>query len=271
MSIVPPESLYHRVHRPENGAGGPPLVLLHGLMGFAANWGKIWPHFQQERAVLVLDQRGHGKSAKPEQGYSPTDYANDLKGLLDFLGWPRVHLVGHSMGGRVAERFASAFPEHLHTLTMEDSGAAARPERVQWIEKLLGSIPTPFPDRETAKRFFAEHFRSDPLTGSFLYANLETRPDGQLDWRFYAPGMRETILTGRATESMPEFAAISLPTLLVRGGRSVEFPAAEAERMRDSRAGVELVTIAEAGHYVHAEQPEAFAQALGDFIRRFDA
>jgi pimeloyl-ACP methyl ester carboxylesterase len=271
MSIVPPETLYHRLHQPENGAAsrGLPLVFLHGLMGFSANWGKIWPRFQ-DRQVLVYDQRGHGRSPKPATGYAPTDYAEDLKGLLDHLGWKKCHIVGHSMGGRVALRFCSLFPELAATLTMEDSGAAAFPERVQWIQNLLGSVPTPFHEREVAKKFFVSRFAHDPLTGSFLHANLETRPDGTLDWRFHAPGMIETVRTGRATDAMAEFASLRAPTLLLRGAESTEFPAEEAARMAAARKNVELVTVEGAGHYVHAEQPAKFSEALGEFIRRHD-
>jgi len=236
-------------------------------MGFSANWGKIWPYFQKERSVLVLDQRGHGRSAKPAHGYSPEDYARDLYSLLQHLGWNTCHVVGHSMGGRVALRFASLFPETTLSLTLEDSGMESNPSRIQWIEKLLGSIPTPFPDRDSARKFFEERFKSDPMTGSFLHANLETLPDGTMNWKFHAPGMVETILTGRATSAMEEFTALKTPTLVVRGSRSEEFPRAEADRMVAARAGVNFVEIEGAGHFVHAEKPAEFSRALDSFLK----
>lgn len=271
MSIPDPSPLYHRVHGPEISPPGVlPVVLLHGLMGFAANWGKIWPELHATRPVLVLDQRGHGRSPKPATGYSPTDYARDLSRLLDHLGWPKAHIVGHSMGGRVALRFASLYPGRTASLTMEDSGADARPDRVNWIQDLLASIPTPFPDRESAKAFFAENFRDDPMTGGFLHANLEQGEDGSLDWRFHAPGMIETVETGRATDAMREFKELAAPTLLVRGSRSKEFPAGEAKAMAEARRNVELVTIEGAGHFVHAEKPKEFTQALARFLDRVE-
>ncbi len=269
MSIVPPQSLHYRVLAPASPASAErkaPLVLLHGLMGFAANWGKIWPYFQEERQVLVLDQRGHGRSAKPKSGYTPTDYAEDLHALLAHLGWEKCHIVGHSMGGRVAVRFTSLHPDQALSLTLEDSGIEANPKRIEWIRDLLGSIPTPFPNREAAKQFFQTHFANDPMTGSFLHANLEASESGSMDWRFYAPGMTETIEQGRATDAMAEFRSLQLPTLIIRGGRSREFPREEAERMQQIRPGVELVEIPEAGHFVHAEQPGPFSQALASFL-----
>lgn len=269
MSIVDAKDLYHRIHGPDPAPRDSiPVVLLHGLMGFAANWGKIWPELHQHRAVLVIDQRGHGKSPKPPTGYSPTDYAHDLKALLDLLGWQRAHVVGHSMGGRVAMRFCSLFPERSASLTMEDSGAQARPSRINWIEDLLGSIPTPFPDRESAKKFFAEHFKNDPLTGGFLQMNLEPKSDGSLSWRFHAAGMIETVRTGRATDATKEFSELTIPTLLIRGGHSEEFPAAEAQSMARARSDVSLVTIEGAGHFVHAEKSKEFSNALSLFLAR---
>lgn len=272
MSIVDPKLIYHRIHGPEsNHSTALPVVLLHGLMGFSANWGKVWPELHKVRSVLVLDQRGHGKSPKPPTGYAPSDYARDLAALLDLLQWEKAHIVGHSMGGRVAMRFASLFPDRAVSLTMEDSGANSRPERIAWIRNLLSSVPTPFPTREEARDFFAKNFRDDPMTGGFLHANLEQKENGLLDWRFHAPGMVETIETGRATDAMPEFSKLSLPTLLIRGGRSAEFPAAEATAMAESRENVSLITIEGAGHFVHAEKPQEFTAALIQFLERAEA
>lgn len=266
MSIA---RLHHRVLGPETApATAAPLVLLHGLMGFSANWGKIWPHFQEERRVLVLDQRGHGRSEKPTTGYAPNDYAGDLAALLKELGWDKCHIVGHSMGGRVALHFAHLYPAHTLTLTMEDSGAESNPDRINWIKGLLASVPTPFREREEAKRFFEENFRDDPMTGSFLHANLEAKENGEFDWRFHAPGMIETVAKGRAFDAMKEFRELAAPTLLVRGGRSREFPRDEAERMAAARSNVKLVEIAGAGHYVHAEKPAEFSAALKEFLER---
>ncbi len=265
MSIVAPESLFYRIHGQET-ASTTPIVFLHGLMGFAANWGKIWPKLSSNHKILVYDQRGHGRSPKPPAGYSPSDYANDLHALLQHIGWEKAHIVGHSMGGRVALRFCALYPESAASLVMEDSGAESRPERLTWIRELLGSIPTPFPDRESAKSFFESHFQNDKMTGTFLHANLEEKAEGKFDWRFHAPGMIETVATGRATDAMPELVSLKMPALFIRGGRSAEFPADEAERMQRALKDSVLKTIPNAGHFVHAEKPEEFSALLLEFF-----
>ena len=265
------EDLYFRLQGPEKPVSGRfPVVFLHGLMGFSANWGKTWPHFQGERQVLVYDQRGHGRSIKPPTGYSPAEYAKDCLLLMDHWGWEKAHIVGHSMGGRVALYFASLYPERCASLCMEDSGAEARGDRILWIKGLLGAIPTPFSSREEAKAFFDQQFANDPITGPFLFSNLESKADGTYDWRFHAAGMVESIEKGRAVDAMEIFKRITTPTLIVRGAWSREFQAEEAERMLRARPHTELVTIDQAGHYVHTERPKEFNECLANFLRRND-
>jgi pimeloyl-ACP methyl ester carboxylesterase len=82
--------------------------------------------------------------------------------------------------------------------------------------------------------------------------------------------MDETIIKGRAVDAKKIFQATTTPTLLIRGGNSKEFTAEEAEKMLGIRAGVELATIAGAGHFVHAEKPQDFNHELQKFISRFE-
>jgi esterase len=270
MSIAQEQELNFRLIEAENSNHFTPIVFLHGLMGFSSNWGKIWPSLQKERSILVFDQRGHGKSFKPQTGYDPTDYANDVLRLLDQMGWEKAHIVGHSMGGRVALRFCSLFPSRAKSLIIEDSGMLANPQRVEWINKLLSSIPTPFKDRESAKTFFEKKYASDPLLGGFLHTNLETKSNGQVDWRFYAPGMQETILKGRATDAMKEFSSLKLFTIVIRGEKSIEFPREEMQQMQAALPDCEFVEILGAGHFVHAEKPQEFTAALLDFLKKIE-
>jgi esterase len=264
-----PQEIYYRIHQ-EAGSDKTPVVLLHGLMGFAANWGKVWPALSKDRPVLVLDQCGHGRSASRPTGYKPGDYASDLVGVLNLLNWKNCHIVGHSMGGRVALAFSANYPQRTKTLSIEDSGMLARSERTEWIKNLLGSVPTPFSNREEAKKFFANAYAPPSLLGNFLYSNLEEKSDGAYDWRFYKPAMLETIQQGRAVDAMNIFKNIKLPTLIIRGELSEEFPAHEADTMLASRSNTQLVTIAGAGHFVHAEKPVPFTQALRDFLNQND-
>lgn len=266
-----PIELYYRVYPSRSSvAAATPVVLLHGLMGYASNWGKIWPSLSEKRSVLVVDQRGHGKSPKPATGYEPSDYAADIAALLEKLNWHRAHIVGHSMGGRNALFFAHDFPKLCHSLVLEDSGMEARPDRLEWVKSLLASIPAPFPSRESAQKFFSENFANDPLLGSFLHTNIAESASGTWTWRFNPQSMIDTIASGRAVDATAIFQRITAPVLAIRGELSTEFSEAEAERMLRLRPATQLVTIAGAGHFVHPTHPEAFLAALLRFLDEVD-
>lgn len=131
-------------------SASPKLVFLHGLMGFGANWRKIVSSLEDQYQILTLDQRGHGRSMKPETGYAPENYADDLLKILDELGWEKIHLVGHSMGGRNALNFAARFPHRVISLVLEDISPVGNPNDVERYENLLAKVPTP---NETGKTF----------------------------------------------------------------------------------------------------------------------
>lgn len=263
--------LYHRIYGENNDpASHKPAVFLHGLMGYAANWGRIWPAIAEQRPVLVVDQRGHGRSPKPETGYAPEDYAGDIYHLIGKLGWQSVHLVGHSMGGRVANQFAASFPQHTQSVTFEDSGMIARPDRLEWIKNLLGEVPTPFADKTSARAFFDKNYADDPLVGGFLFSNLVATADGKYDWRFHGQGMIETIEKGRAISAMDIFKSIKSSILVIRGSESTEFVQEEAERMAEENSRSQLAVVEGAGHFVHVEKAEEFIRLVQTFFAEND-
>ncbi|MEZ4594874.1 MAG: alpha/beta hydrolase [Chloroflexota bacterium] len=122
-------SLYYE----EQGAGEP-LILLHGLGSDGRSWEYQRPSFAQQFRVIVVDVRGHGRSAKPLGPYSVPQFANDIFALLDYLQIDRFHLLGLSMGGMIGCQMAQDQPERFLSLTIVNSG----PELVaqNWQEAL---------------------------------------------------------------------------------------------------------------------------------------
>jgi pimeloyl-ACP methyl ester carboxylesterase len=258
---------------PENGRK---WVFVHGLMGYGANWRKIISGLEASERVLTFDQRGHGRSQKPATGYTPEDYSEDIFKITEELGWDRFILVGHSMGGRNVLNFASRHPEKLIKLVVEDIGPEADPNAVNYYEKLLGMVPTPFPSREAARNFFQKDFlemaktRDKPqVLAQFFYANIEDKPDGTADWRFSKQGILQTVVDGRASERWQEVESLQVPTLWVRGAQSRELTRENFEKILRTNPMITGVEIPNAGHWVHSEQPAAFLQALKDFAGGF--
>lgn len=259
----------YKITGPETGRK---WIFLHGLMGFGQNWRRIVSALEATEHCLVYDQRGHGKSFQPATGYSPEDYADDLKLIADELGWDQFVLVGHSMGGRNVLNFASRFPEMLTHLVIEDIGPEANPENYKYYEQLLGVVPTPFASRSAAKEFFSTEFPQRARTrekveviGQYLYANLEEKADGTVDWRFSREGIVETVKAGHRKNRWEELRGLKVPTLLVRGAQSPELSHGDYVKMLESNPMIKGVEIPEAGHWVHSDRPQAFIEALKNF------
>jgi esterase len=264
------ENFHHQITGPESG---PKLIFLHGVMGFGANWRTIAKAFENEYQVLAYDQRGHGRSMKPERGYSPEDYSSDLKRIIDELGWDKINLVGHSMGGRNSLVFAALYPTRVNKLVIGDIGPSMNEAGSAFILKLLNTIPGPFPTKRDAKAYFDNDFprifhyvRQRIGLAAYLYANIIEDSEKRGVWRFSEAGIRESIDEGRAKERWAEIRGLSMPTLLVRGEWSDDLPRETYDRILQENPRIQGVEIKAAGHWVHSDQPAAFIEALRGFF-----
>ncbi len=97
---------------------GPAVIMLHGITDSAFSFSRVLPLLPPELRVIVIDQRGHGDSDRPADGYTMDDFAGDVLGLMDVLGIARATLVGHSMGSFVARRAAERAPERVTRLVL---------------------------------------------------------------------------------------------------------------------------------------------------------
>lgn len=266
-------NFYHQFYGPEQGRK---WVFVHGLMGYGQNWRRIISGLEATEHCLTFDQRGHGRSFKPESGYAPEDYADDLLQIVNELGWDKFILVGHSMGGRNVLNFASRFPDRLSHLVVEDIGPEANPHAHEYYEYLLNLVPTPFSSREAAKTYFFEDFVKNAKTrenvqvmANYFYSNMEEKANGSVDWRFSKKGIIDSVRQGRNEDRWGEVEGLQVPTLLVRGSRSNELSRENYEKMLALNPMIKGVEIAEAGHWVHSDQPQAFTEALKMFVGGF--
>ncbi|WP_374029285.1 alpha/beta fold hydrolase [Bdellovibrio bacteriovorus] len=266
-------NFYHHFYGPENGRK---WIFVHGLMGYGQNWRRIVSGLEAFERCLVYDQRGHGRSFQPAEGYTPEDYAHDLKLIVDELGWNNFILVGHSMGGRNVLQFASQYPEYLSHLVIEDIGPENNPQAHEYYEYLLNLVPSPFPTREEAKRYFFEDFVKTAKTrenvqvmANYFYSNMVEQPNGTVDWRFSKKAIIDSVRLGRGQDRWEAIAQLKVPTLLVRGANSRELSRENYEKMLASNSMIKGVEIPGAGHWVHSDQPQAFIETLKVFVGGF--
>jgi esterase len=264
------ERFNYQLYGPEDGRK---WVFLHGLMGYGSNWRKIVSQLENDNRVLTFDQRGHGRSWKPLTGYASEDYADDLHLIAQELNWQKFILVGHSMGGRNALLFGHKYAEMVEKLVIVDIGAEPNLRAIDYYKKLLSAVPAPFATKLEAKEFFLNTFprlnisHENLLTlGQYLYSNLEEKEDGRIDWRFSQAGIIASVTQGRAKDVWSELRSLSVETLIIRGEKSTELSRDEYRRMLAANPRIQGREVANAGHWIHADQPQEFVRILLDFV-----
>ncbi|MDX6329344.1 MAG: hypothetical protein QOI83_1727 [Streptomycetaceae bacterium] len=245
------------------------VLMLHGLMGRASHWAGTARSLAPGRRVVALDQRGHGRSAKPEGPYSREAYVADAEAVIEQLGLGPVAVIGHSMGALTGWQLAARRPDLVSAVVICDMRASALGEESQreW-EAWFESWPLPFSTLADVRRWFGEDDprieRPRPTRGEFFAELMEERGDG---WRpVFA---RRHMLRSREAwvhdAHWDELSQVRCPALVVRGWDG-ELGRAEAQEMVRVLPRGAYAEIPEAGYLAPWDQPEAWCAVVGDFL-----
>lgn len=244
---------------------GDPLIVLHGLLGSGGNWHTLssrW--FGQHFTVYAVDQRNHGRSPhSPEFSYELM--VADLLEFMDEHGLASAHVLGHSMGGKTAMHFALSHPDRVDRLVVADMAPRAYPPDQDVIFDALRSIDlSTYGSRQEIDRTLGQKIR-DTGTRQFLMKNLaHDAGSGVYTWQMNLEGIYNGY--DRLNEPVTSDMTFDKPTLFVRGERSNYVRDEDIPAIRWLFPEAEVVTIPDAGHWVHAEAPEAFAGAVLTFL-----
>jgi len=243
------------------------LVLLHGASGNVASWEPIAAGLQEKFDLLAIDLRGHGYSSwDPDGDYSARTMADDVSKIISAFNFNSYSLIGHSMGGRVAIALAENPPAGLRRLVIED----IRPQP----HSLMG-VPRQerFASFEEAISMFLESNPNALAEAQAWAKRLMRTEDGALTWQFDRVMRDPNVDRGHmsAEEAWSSFLNITVPTLVIRGETSELLKANEADDMAASGQNCRLVTIPNAGHRVHGDQPDAFLEAVMPFLLKQDS
>lgn len=242
---------------------GPPLVILHGLFGCKENWRSLAKKLAHQFRVYTLDQRNHGQSPHAAE----SDYrtmANDLLAFLNSQGLDRVNLLGHSMGGKTAIQFAARYPQRLNRLIIEDIAPGAYQPRHRELLTALDSLVRRQPNTLGDADRLLQATIPELAIRQFLLKNLRRQDSGGFAWRFNLPVLQRNYPALIAALDITD--PIEIPTLFVRGGRSDYLPPILPPEISGIFTKAKMATIEDAGHWVHAEQPEAFLKAVNAFL-----
>jgi pimeloyl-ACP methyl ester carboxylesterase len=248
----------------ELDGNGPPLVLIHSGGFDRRLWDDQCPAFAGHYRVIRYDVRGHGRSPLPTKPYSD---AEDLYRLLTTLEVERAHLMGLSLGGRIAIDFTLAHPAMVESLILaapDVSGYAFSAEHVLGWIKIVTSIEhddgTPAGDL-----WLASHYLAPAMEHPAIAAKL--RPiarDNARFWLIHPLLARDLFAVPPATLRLGE---IQVPTLLVVGDRHTADVHNMVRLVEQGIPGVRKVMIPGPGHLVNVEKPEEFNRAVREFLR----
>ncbi|MGE5597065.1 MAG: alpha/beta fold hydrolase [Hyphomicrobiales bacterium] len=250
-----------------------PVVLLHGLMNNARYWEHVATRFLPERSVYAPDLRGHGESEHAPGGYLVWAFAMDLRGFVEEMDFEAFDLVAHSIGSRVAMSYARDHSHRLKHLVLADMGPQMAEAGARGIRKSTGEArKSPgFGTEAEALEYFAAMYPGqsrDFLERQMGASLVLDEASGNLVFRF-DPKINEA--TGRAAlveipylwESLEH---ITCPTLVIRAAKSKVLSTEIAEEMVKRLPNGRFVEIPDAGHQVPLHQPEAFTDAILEFL-----
>ncbi len=250
------------------GDEGPPLVFLHGIGGDAQSWRPQLDRLADDYRAIAWDMPGYGDSAPLDVMTFPA-LADALVLLLDRLTIERAHLIGHSLGGMIAQTFATRHPDRLRSLTLVAtsaafargaSGAVDEAWRKRFVEQRLGPLDRGASMAELAPKLVQGLVGDDPGADGLEQAILSMAA-------VPVSGYRAAIqcLTGFDHEA--ELGKIKAPTLLLAGEKDPVVPAKVMARMADAIPDARLEILSGAGHLLNLERPDAFNHALCGFLR----
>ena len=269
MSYTNTPPLFYKKTGKETEQNQKNLVFLHGLLGFWRNFYSISKAFEESYSCLLYDQRGHGSSPH-FSSYRIEEFAQDLKELVAFLNLKSVTLIGHSLGGYVASYFTYKEPQLVERLILVDCCPWPNRERAGEIIQLIKELPSEFENRESAKTFFDELVQNQQLSQTmafFLMANLEKKRTGSIQFVFDKEGLLSIPEQVRKWDYPSFLQALNIPILSLRGEFSKHFSKSDFEKTKSLNPKIQTLEIPESGHWLHAQQPQAFIKAVQNFLK----
>lgn len=246
----------------EIAGDGEPVVFLHGFGLDYSMWDPQWAAFARRYRAIRYDLRGYGRSSLPKGPYSHTD---DLAALLDTLDVKSAHLVGLSMGGRIALRVAVREPARVRSLTLVDTALDGYAWSDDWLNRWRRMTQVSKQgDDAGARALWWQHPLFDPARertdAADLLQTMIARYSGW-HWRNQDPDLGHS-------SSAPRMSAISVPTLILVGERDLPDFQLIAQRAAAELPNATLREIAQAGHMANMEAPREFNELVLEHLQR---
>jgi len=255
--------LFYRKYGKE---GNQPLIILHGLFGISDNWVTYGKRIAAEGfEVYIPDQRNHGHTPHSDV-FNYIALTDDLFDFIDEHEIDNPIIMGHSMGGKVAMRFALENPQFVKRLVVVDITLKAYGPRVSHkkIIEAMQQVDLSGAKNRRDVETMLEKFIKEPRIRLFVLKNLYRTENNQFDWRINFEGIANNL--DQMFDAIDTLTKFEKPTLFIKGGASDYITLKDFPQIRYNFPNAEIVTIAGASHWVHVEAPEKFYQITSGFL-----
>jgi pimeloyl-ACP methyl ester carboxylesterase len=244
---------------------GQPLIILHGLFGQCDNWNTLAKQFAENGfEVFIVDLRNHGLSPHSNV-WNYQVMSDDILELINDNQLQNVILLGHSMGGKVAMEFAVNHSAYLNKLIVVDIAPKYYPTHHQNVLEGLQAVDfNVVKTRKEAEEILSKYI-SDFGTKQFLLKNIYWKTETELAWRFNLKIIHEQI--ENVGKALVNNTVCTVPTLFIRGEKSNYILDEDLNSIQDIFSNVDLATIPDASHWVHAEKPKDFFDCVMGFLK----
>ncbi len=242
---------------------GNPIIILHGVFGTGDNWITVARALAETHTVYLADQRNHGRG-KWSDDFNYDLLAADVKELMEEELLEKATIIGHSMGGKVAMKFAMQNPEMIGKMVIVDIAPKtySLKEHQGFIKSLLELPIETISSRKEADELLSKSIKSFAIR-QFLLKSL-VREDNAFSWRLNLKALQNNL--GEVGSDLSIDGTFNGETLFVRGAKSDYIMDDDWPKIQKAFSNSELVTVEDAGHWIHAEQPDALLKVLNKFL-----
>ena len=243
---------------------GSPLIIIHGLFGMSDNWNTLGKKFSENFEVHILDLRNHGRSPHSDQ-FNFDVMCDDLRVYIEDNKLTDINILGHSLGGKVAINFAFIFPDKIQKLIVVDiSPRKYNTDFHQNILSILYKIDIEsLENRKDIDHILSLHIEEVSIR-QFLAKNLYRNSNRKFSWRFNLEILLEKLSNIQNADFLDGVCNVN--TCFIKGGNSNYILDSDVPLIESYFSDFKIVTVDEAGHWVHAESPEKFYHETMSFL-----
>lgn len=253
---------------------GSPLVILHGLYGSSDNWISVARKLEEKFTIFIPDLRNHGQSPHTST-HTYQDMVDDLFKFFNDHHISKATILGHSMGGKLAMMFAAEYPELVTGLIIADIApknynSEKKPFKTVLEHELILGLMEELNLVAVTSRKEIDYFLSEKLKDStlrqFLIKNIHRDKEGDFEWKINVPVLKHALNSITSDVNHDWFTdrqpILSYPVTFIRGLNSDYISDEDFIGIKEIYPEARLIGIPDAGHWLHAEQPEKFVEAV---------